>query len=81
MTAPRTDNVAADKFVYFHEGDFHPVTNMYEYGDPTDNPMRATNAVVYLSSDEWLAVHVFPGEIETRESVETRLKTVLRRAP
>jgi hypothetical protein len=82
MTAPRTDNVNADKFVYFHDGNFHPVTNMYDRdGDPVADSMRCARAVVYLAPDEWLAAPVFPGEIELRETVEARLKTVLRRAP
>jgi hypothetical protein len=81
MTEPRTDNVDATKFVYFHEGDFHPVTNMYDHGDSTADPMHATHAVVYLAPDEWLTAQVFPGEIEKREAVEARLRTTLKRAP
>ena len=76
-----TDNVDRNKFVLFVNGDFFPVTNMYDRGNPTADPMRATSVVVYCGPKNWLAVSVSPGEVEKREAVESRLKTVLRQAP
>ena len=74
------DTVDRDKFVYFHDGDFYPVTNLYDdEGIPVTDPMRAMRAVVCLAPDQWLPVRVFPGEIEPRAAVEARLKTALRR--
>jgi hypothetical protein len=74
------DSVPRDKFVFFHDGDFHPVTNMWDNdGDLIDDPKRAFRAVIYLGPAEWLATRVSPGEIERRDTVEARLNTKLRR--
>jgi hypothetical protein len=71
------NNVPPDKFVLFVDGDFFPVTNMYDRGEATTDPMRATSAVVYGGPKRWLVAPVSPGEIEKRETVEARLKIKL----
>ena len=76
------DTVDRDKFVYFYETDFFPVTNMYgDEGEPVTDPARAWRAVVYLGPDEWLPTRVTPGEIELRSAVEARLRLTILRAP
>ena len=75
---PNLDNVDRSKFVCFFDGDFFPVTNMYEFdGKPTTDPSRAFTAVIYAGPKNWIAARVSPGEIEKRELVEARLKVKL----
>ena len=71
------DNVPRDKYVLYVDGDFLPWTNMFDRGEPTTDPMRATSVVAYGGPERWLSGPVLPGEIETREAVEARLKTKL----
>jgi len=51
------------------DGELVPVTNMFDYiGQRTHNPMRAFSCALYrLSTGEWMATQVHPGEITPKK--------------
>ena len=61
------------RHVLFIEGEFLPVTTMYDSErEPTADPRNAFVVVAYGGRANWRVYQVSPGEVEHREDFEAR---------